>query len=91
MVLKPVSQSTKSWTWFVLNFSGNDLVPEDFWVHFSQQDAADLFVQKFFECRSALQGVISTATLTEKEANVEEEDEVEVHDEPDVLSPVSTD
>lgn len=87
MVLKPVSFSTRSWTWFSEDFSQNEMLPEEIMVYFWDGDAARLFFNKVVECQSFLKGFIPTATVTEKEIKEGEVKKDESHGDPDSSKP----
>jgi len=90
MVLKPLSTSLTTWTWFAMDFSQGELMLEQFAARFKTEELANLFQSKFIECQEALrQNSVSAepqtsthTTVTEKKpesnlvvANADEEKE----------------
>jgi len=54
MVLKPLSTSLTTWTWFAMDFSQGELMLEQFAARFKTEELANLFQSKFIECQEAL-------------------------------------
>ena len=54
MVLNPMSISNNAWTWFAMDFSQGEMLPEQFAVRFKTDEPAMAFKNKFVECQAAL-------------------------------------
>jgi hypothetical protein len=60
MVLNRMSTSNNAWTWFAMDFSQGEMLPEQFAVRFNTDEPAMAFKNKFVECQATLEQPATT-------------------------------